>query len=180
MRPIIPTIIIVASLGAVFGFVNPRYEEVKVLQAERAQYQEALNNAQQLQKVRDSLLSTYNALPKNDLEKLKKLLPDHVDNVRLIIDISDIARRYGLSLKSVKNVETNKQNPNGPEIDLNQDLYGSAALNFSVSSPYSNFIAFLKDLEQSLRVVDIESLEFDTKEGSIYDFNLGIKTYWLK
>jgi Tfp pilus assembly protein PilO len=180
MKPIIPTILIIASVAAFFGFVDPRYESVKLLQAEKSQYDEALDNARELRKLRDSLNAVYKTIPLKDLDRLQKFLPDHIDNVRLIIDINDIAKRYGLALKSVKNIDANKTNRENEELGPDQSKYGSTVINFSVLAPYSNFIAFLKDLEQSLRLVDVVSLDFDAKEGSLYDFNLGIKTYWLK
>ena len=51
----------------------------------------------------------------------------------------------------------------------------------TVTASYDNFIAFLKDLEKSLRLVDVVSLTFTAPESSpTYDFTIGLKTYWLK
>jgi hypothetical protein len=36
-----------------------------------------------------------------DVQKLERTLPDNVDNIRLIIDINNIAARHGLTLKNV-------------------------------------------------------------------------------
>jgi Tfp pilus assembly protein PilO len=180
MGRFIPIILIVASVGAFFGFVDPRYEGIKVLRAESAQYGNALDNARKLQEIRDSLRSTYNTIPTKDLDRLKKLLPDHVDNVRLIIDISDIARQYGLTLRSVKNVDAAVVAKERETFDLEESPIGSVTLNFSVDAAYNNFVAFLKDLEASLRIVDITSLSFEVRDVSTYTFDVGIKTYWLK
>ena len=57
---------------------------------------------------------------------------------------------------------------------------GSVELGFTVSASYENFLAFLHDLEHSLRVVDIENLTFQVQpEGTINDYQFNIRTYWL-
>ena len=54
-------------------------------------YNEALNNSKALEDKRDTLTAKYNTIDPNDLIKLQKLLPDNVDNIRLILEIGQIA-----------------------------------------------------------------------------------------
>ena len=53
-------------------------------------------------------------------------------------------------------------------------------MSFKVSAPYENFVKFMKDLEQSLRIVDVTALSFKANANNIYDYSVSIKTYWLK
>ncbi|MFA6536159.1 MAG: type 4a pilus biogenesis protein PilO [Candidatus Paceibacterota bacterium] len=179
MKFIFPTILILASIGAFLGYINPQYQTVKALMGERAGYQEALTNSRALMAKRDELVSTYNTIPGSNISRLEELLPDHVDNVRLIMDLSSIASRYGLTLTNIKNIQSSEAAKG--EITTDSSGIGSATLNFSVSAPYSTFQAFLGDLEKSLRIVDVSSISFSASDGSPnYDFNIGVKTYWLK
>lgn len=147
--------------------------------AERSGYQEALTNSRALMAKRDGLVSTYNTIPGSDIGRLEELLPDHVDNVRLIMDLSSIASRYGLTLTNIRNIQSGEAAKG--EIVAESSGIGSATLNFSVTAPYSTFQAFLADLEKSLRIVDVNSISFSASENSTdYDFNIGVKTYWLK
>jgi len=60
-------------------------------------------------------------------------------------------------------------------------LDGFNGLVIAVLSSYAVFIKFLEDIEKSLRIVDVVSIGFDSKdENDIYDFNVSIRTYWLK
>jgi len=182
MKNLLPIILILASVGAFFTYINPKYQDIKALQAERADYSVALDNSRELLARRDGLVKDYNMIPSEILTRLQKFLPDHVDNVRLIMDISGIAARYDLTLSNIKNLESGKKKETVGSIDIGKgETIGSAVLNFSVTAPYTTFQAFLADLERSLRVVDVVSLSFTADDKSEkYTYNLGIKTYWLK
>ena len=96
MNIIAPLFLILASVGMFYGYIDPNYRGENVsknivnLMAERNQYKFALENSNNLITERNRLVEKNNNFPSNDLERLKKLLPDHIDNVRLIIDIDNI------------------------------------------------------------------------------------------
>jgi hypothetical protein len=48
------------------------------------------------------LTQKYSTIDPVNLDKLTKLLPDNVDNIRLILEIEKIASPYGMILKDVK------------------------------------------------------------------------------
>ena len=100
-RPIFSTILIVLAVVVFFSFVNPTYEEVRALSEESAQFDNALNRSKELQSVRDELLSRYNTFSNENLDRIEKLLPDNLDNVRLILDLDGIASKYGMLIKNV-------------------------------------------------------------------------------
>jgi Tfp pilus assembly protein PilO len=175
-------------------FTNPIYQQIPVLRAEVDSYNEALNNSKALENERDKLTSKFNSINKEDLDKLEKLLPDNIDNIRLILEIEKIASPYGMVLKDVKyNAEesveakpTNaKQAGSGAKSATSKD-YKVLNMEFSVSGTYNNFINFTKDLESNLRIVDISSISFSSEVDSktnptgLYKYNFKIKTYWLK
>lgn len=147
------------------------------MRAEAAEYEEALASFREIQSVRDELTSRYNTFSPDDVTRLERLLPDTVDNVRLVLDINNIAGRYGLVIKNVR-LSSLAKDPNklGPE---NQE-YGTLVLQFGVTASYANFTAFVRDLEDSLRVVDISGISFKTGEGQLTDYDVAVQTYWLK
>jgi len=52
-----------------------------------------------------------------------------------------------------------------------------------VTSAYESLIQFIKDIEKSLRIVDVTEISLipsKTGESNLYEYNIGIKTYWLK
>ncbi len=178
IRVLIPIILVAVAAGLFFGFIDPTYQTIKTLRAEDKTFNEALDQSRELQDIRDMLLSRYNTFSQKDLDRLKKLLPDHVDNVRLILDIDSIASQYNMRTRNVTISGTGSEDSN--VIGANQGVVDSVVLSFSVAATYDNFIRFMKDLEQSLRVVDLTGLSFNVTEGDAFNFNISIKTYWLK
>ena len=135
--------------------------------------------------------------------KLQKLLPNNVDNIRLILEIEQIALPYGMVLKDIKYsaTDTTKSATNG-EVAIVQGGgavqsppkdYGVWDLEFSTVGTYDNFLNFTRDLESNLRIVDISSIQFSSETASessstpnssplleSYKYDFKIKTYWLK
>jgi Tfp pilus assembly protein PilO len=166
-----------ASLGLFFIYVDPTYAIIKEQQIEKADYDRALNNSKQLQAERDKLSEKFNNMDSVDLEDIKKLLPDNIDNVRLIIDIDEMAKKYGMRIRNFKTTT----NEAGDTIGVSNSPYGTLTLDFSTTASYQTFMSFARDLEQSLRLIDIVGVEFGASETSdLYDYKVTVKTYWLK
>ena len=156
-----------------FGFSSPVLDDIKKLRADQAVIQGALDNAKELQGVRDNLLTKKRQISETDSTKIVKMLPDRVDNVRLIIDIDNIASRYGMSLRNVR------INTDGVSEGLNKK-YESVTLSFAVQGSYQTFRQFIADLEKSLRIVDVTNVSFTSGDKDLYDFNIELQTYWIK
>lgn len=198
IKYILSVILVGVGVAIFFTFTDPTYKKISELKDKTASYDDALDNSIMLEKERDKLTAKYNAIDPENLIKIKKFLPDSIDNIRLILEIEKIALPYGMVLKDVKYNPTEKDSAptsSGTEIVQGGQVapsaptdYGSWDLEFSTSGTYNNFINFTKDLESNLRMVDISSVQFlsssDTKSSpsapDVYRFNFKIKTYWLK
>ena len=187
MNLITPIILIIISIGTFFFYVDPNYrgtdlsngaQSIQDLQKEDAQYQASLNNTTAIRMKRQTLMDKESGINPSDLSKLQKLLPDNIDNIKLVIDINQIAQTHNLTLKDIKLDTSIKTNPNKLGVDTSK--HGTVGLSFSVTSSYDNFQNFLTDLEKSLRLVDITDLSVTGNDTGIYDFSVGLKTYWLK
>lgn len=181
MKNTIAIIFIAASLGLFFLFTNKTYQTIKVQKAEVAEYQKALNQSRDILAKRSELADKYNNFKPADLKSLEKLLPNYVDNIKLILDMNGIAKKYGMNLKSIK-VNDGKLDPNvtsNQKIGPSSSSYSSIAMSFKVSASYENFVKFMRDLEQSLRIVDVTSLSFRANPDGVYDYSVSIRTYWL-
>ncbi|MEK7063728.1 MAG: type 4a pilus biogenesis protein PilO [Patescibacteria group bacterium] len=179
MKGIIPIICIVIAGGLFYWYIDPTYAEVRELRAEEATLNQALDRALELQETRDQLLSRYNTFAQLDLERLEKLLPDHVDNVRLVLDLDGIAVKYGMRVRNVTIEDPNKNKKPTDVVGPAESRYESMVISFSVTGNYDTFRQFMLDLERSLRIVDLESLTFSAAENDLYDFSVSLRTYWL-
>lgn len=200
MKFITPIILIGVGITVFLAFSDPLYNDVLQLRAQVASYNEALSNSKALENERDKLTAKYNSINPENLTKLQKFLPENIDNIRLILEIEQIATPYAMSLKDIKYNTTNTAtaptvlgfNQGGMVSAKNSPKdYGIWDLEFSTSGSYNNFLNFTKDLERNLRIVDISSIEFASGAGTTphsavntstenYKYNFKIKTYWLK
>lgn len=188
---ILPTILIVLAIVGFIVFINPIYVDISAKNEKIASYNEALDNSKALEAERDKLTQKYNSFNPDNLSKLQKLLPDSVDNIRLILEIGEVAKPYGMLLKDVKydteSKDSSISNLKAGESPSQKD-YGIWNLEFGTQGTYSNFVNFIKDLENNLRIVDISSIQFSSSTGiglnpalsESYKYTFKIKTYWLK
>ena len=163
MRFFIPIILLAVSFSAFVWFIDPAYQTIKELTRDAAVFDEALGNSKELQAIRDRVLSEFNAITPNDRDLLLKLLPNTVDNVRLVRDIDGIASRHNMTLRSVR-VELGEDDRSvGPSVRI----YGTATVSFAVSAQYRPFLSFLAELERSLRLVDIIHIAFVSSDQDV-------------
>ncbi len=190
MKNIIATILFATSVGLFFLFTNPLYvgkgdtsddiseKGVKELLKRKSEYETAKNNSGKILKKRDELIEQRNSFSQNDRKNIVQLIPDNIDNVQLILDLNGIAKRYGMLLKGIR-IEQGSTLKEG-QIGVNKDQLSSISVSFKVAATYETFVKFLQDLETSLRIVDVTKLSFKPTDTGVYNFDITIKTYWLK
>lgn len=179
MKFLLPAFFLLVSFGLFFLYIDTAYQNVKFLQTEQTSFNDALQKSKELQAIRDVLLSKYNTFSSVDLDRLEKMLPDNIDNVRLVLEIDSIATKYGTRISAVE-IDSDI----GPEgvIGATGEGHETVILSFRLTAAYDDFVRFLKDLESSLRIVDITAINFASANdfSGVYNYNVSIKTYWLK
>lgn len=188
----IKTILSILGLGiagaSLFLYTQPTFEGVQALEAQIGQYNQALEKAAELQALKQSLLSRYNAFNPSDVDRLHKLLPDHVDNVRLVLDLDNLASRHGMTIQNVTLSNPTATDDKGAigAIGSGRQKFNSLTLKFATRGTYANFKGFIEDLERSLRIVDLVSLSLQEADNQVggqeprYRYDITIRTYWLK
>ncbi len=191
MNFILPIILIASSIGVFFGYVDPNYKGtaaqssadyttagVVFLKDELAKYDNIVNSSTQIVDKRDVLVAKKNTISETDKTRLERLLPSNIDNIRLIIEISKIAEGRNLVAKNISVGDMTQTTSN--TIGTDNTPYGTLSLKFTVNSSYDNFLNFLQDLENNLRLVDVTNISFNATDSGFYDFNVNLNTYWLK
>ncbi len=180
-RFLLPLALFAAAVGLFVLYTNPTYQTIKTLGVEQASYDDALAKSSELHAVRDQLLAKRATFAQADIDKLQHVLPDNVDNIRLIIDINNIASRHGLSLANVAlgEVSGGSTAASAAAVGASGSPIGSVTVGFSLVANYDNYLAFLQDLEHSLRIVDIEKISFRADGGVLNTYTFQVRTYWL-
>jgi Tfp pilus assembly protein PilO len=196
MNFILPIFLIISSIGIFLGYVDPNYKgggstisntistssdylsySVLELRNELSKFEDISTKSNTIISERDNLVKKSNQITTLDKNRLSKFLPDNIDNIRLIIEISDMASARGLVAKNISVLDSKKKTDS---VNMDTSSYGTLLVKFSVNATYDNFLIFLKDLESNLRILDITDISFSSTDVGFYDFNIGLKTYWLK
>lgn len=201
MKFLFPITFLLIAGALFFVIVDPLYKEVDTLRADVATYNTALTNANTLARTRDDLTARYDKLTDDEKNRLEHFLPNTVNNIKFILEIEQTANTHSMPLKDIKfdaQAPTEKDaTPAKATVVSASDPnaskpYGIFPIEFSTEGNYDTFVAFLKDVEHNLRLVDIRSVSFAVpapivgKPGagaidpSIYKYDLKVETYWLK
>lgn len=189
--------IIIAALAVLLYmfFTNGQYQSLQSLQVKQTSLNEALDNAKQYREIGSDLTTKYQSIDQKQVVRLKTLVPDSVETVRLIKDMSEIIAISGMTLKKVdynpEQLTKKTETAVGTPVATNpKDLlpYGSYVIRFSMTGTYQNFISFLQSVERSLRILDITGVAFGTPSDKgdsktpvdIYEYSITVQTYWLK
>ena len=190
-RNLTATILIVLAIALYFTYTSGVWNDAVAIKSVNDQYSGAITNAEQLISVRDKVLKSYNNISADDRDNLDKIIPNTVDNIRLIINLNSVALQHGFSLKNItastKTSSTNSSNNSPVSMNSNSQSFNisiptldTVAVSFSASAPYQQFISFMQDLEASLRIMDITHLTVTANDTGTYDFSVQLNTYWLR
>jgi Tfp pilus assembly protein PilO len=171
-------LLLAMSVGSFFLYTNKEYKEIETLKKESAAYDLALEKAKEALQKKDILQEKYNMFTVEDFDQLQKMLPDTVDNIRLLLDINQVASNYGTSISGIK-VDTEPANTSAGQA-TEAKPFGGITIHFKVSMNYENFQRFLKDIEHNLRITDITALTFGAPVSGQYAYDVTLRTYWLK
>ncbi len=201
MKAIISIILIAASIAFFVFFTKPQWTELKANRLEVEKLNIAQENAKKLKARIDGLSKIRSSITDQDHEKIKKMIPDNVENVKLIIDfdnmLQDLVAQNKTEALYKSAGDTGKISIDNPKITQGTTVLdgtfdatqlGVADFSFSVSLTYQDFLDFLRRIENSTRVFDVESISFSAPNASgvkdpnniVYTFNIALKTYWLK
>lgn len=197
-------VLIVSSIWLVVGFIRPQFGELDQTTLSIEERRQTLLDAERVIERRDRIMTEYASISDEEVQRMRVILPDVIDPVRLALDLSVLSKAYDLEMTDidVSGVETAMSATNEPQqvVMYAEDgsvigqgfdyssvpLFVTASVKASFVGSYDSFIAFLLDLEKSLKLMDIESLEVsaDTSASSsdndseyTYQFATSLRLY---
>ena len=97
---IIFSIIRIAAGVLIFVFlVLPIKTQVDDLKSKKTELNTTESNAREFAALGQDVIGRFQSLDPAQVERLKKMIPDTVDNVRFVNDVNGIAKRSGMILK---------------------------------------------------------------------------------
>lgn len=196
MNRIIPILLLAASAWIFVGVIRPQFTKVGETNQLITERQQTLDDAEKVIERRDAIMTEYASISDEEIDRLKVLMPDRIDVVRLILDVSRLAEGYSLRVKNVSAGDITSQTgvprragavaEDGTPIVVEGveqgPLYEPAAIGFQMSGTYNAFVAFITDLEQSLKLVDIDLLSVNARntnedDEDVYGYDVTMRVY---
>ncbi len=215
MKTILSIIFFAASIATTMMFIVPQYmcdkstcayDGIKKLRLNKIEYSSAMKSAQDLESRRTSLSERYNSISAEERQRLEDMLPNNVDNIKLVLELETLAKKYGLVIESPKletKIESTKTdtptNSQGQAIRADSGgtpslPYGTFTLDFTVRATYANAKLLVSDIERNLRLIEPVALTIKVPGPSdvasttkktvypegVYDITMRAVIYYLK
>ena len=178
-KGIISIVFLAAAIATFFGLTKPLYNEIKDLKVQKSSFEEALSDSKQIQETRDILLSQYNKISQENLDRLNKILPAQAGSMKFILEMESIVQKNGMTMK---NIDIKEKGETSEKVNFGAEIKSWETVSFSLklSGSYKSFYSFLKDMEKNLRLTDISAITFSTGETDFYEFIVEGAFYWKK
>ena len=172
MKPIITIICLVGSLGILFFAAWPEYQELRESMAYADVKEEDLQNMINYNQTLESIVSRIENDYEDQFNKVKESIPDDHYMPSFFAELRRISYRTGVRVESLGNFSVGQGDREINEIETSLNVQGD----------YSNFKSFIKALERSGRIIEVESVSIegastDPDERSILRYNVQILTY---
>ena len=207
-NPIFSISIIILSLGFSFFYVKPEYDAVQTRKNDIVMLGETLQSAGQISSLIDQTNTTLNSIDPQKLSRFSVFLPETTDPLVLANNIQHMALVHGILLGkiAVEQPDASSQSSTndgvtitsapspagGVGIVASTAKYVTTKTSFGFTTTNDSFRAFLKDMENSLDIMNITSLTFAPTVSTVstsknkgpvaprYDYSIEIETYSLK
>ncbi len=170
-----------AAIALFWFWTRPYLDEIDGLKTNQSVLQKALEDSKELQKARDVLLEKYNSITTEDLERLSKIIPSDPQTTKILVQLENVAGREGVTVKNF-NSTANQSAPRQPSSQTLESVPvpDISTLDMSIAASYESMKSFLGELQKSLRVIDIDNLNFSAAEKNFYEITIKALTYFKK
>lgn len=188
MKSFIPFIIIGVCAGMFFVYMKPTYSKISERKMKYEEYETVLNKVKEIKDKRDALSAKYNSVSQEDLDKLTKMIPEKLVPEYFANDLNAMASRNGMRISQI-DVSAPQTVPEGvtQEAPIGGDKFVPTTARFTVSGRYEQFVTFLKELESSLRLMDVTAVSIksagankDRPSDITLSYSLEVRTYSVK
>lgn len=172
IKHVIGIVLLLVGAGAVYLFALPGLEDARAMQESVGVLESLISKTEELNSVGSAVIERYQTVEDRDLRRVNALVPDKIDNVKLILEIQKLAERFGLSVQRIDVSGTGVKDYAGQVINI-------VSFDAEILGFYNDFVDFMEELELSERIIDPSSISFQALDSeSGFSFNLSVDTYW--
>ncbi|MBU1178794.1 hypothetical protein KKB69_00420 [Patescibacteria group bacterium] len=177
MRNIISLLFIGAAIAMFLTWTNPYLKEIEELRGQRLAFNEILDTSRQLVELRDNLLSKFNLITADELSKFSKIIPEKSESINFVFQLSNVAEAKGVIIKNINFYEAVSADSSSSSVDSD---YKKLNIDAFFLGSYEGFKALVEEIENSLRLVDINKIIFSADKENLYEFTIKATAYFKK
>lgn len=192
MRTLTPLLSLLIAVLLYFFFTQPAFTEVTELKGEIDEYEDATESYLEFSSLLEQKLSVKRNRSAAENERLERLLPDDVDETRILVDLEAMAESHNMLFGNVE-VKTGEEAQFSVQEEGSEDEFVdeferpavrgfglvSTEITFEVIGTYEQFKELLSDIEESLTLLEVTKITLNATEGSFQQFAVTIRTYAL-
>lgn len=180
MKPFLTILFIAGAIGLLWGLAFPQWSQVVVLRDEARALENAVKEGDQAITFMNELLERRNKISEADLQKLSRMIPSGSTKEFVLLELDGIASRSkvfltSLNFSDVARVSRDKEVGLGITPGALQELGAS----FTVLGSYEEFRAFLSALENTIRLTDVDTINFSSDSVNLFQFSLQAHSYYV-
>jgi cell division protein FtsB len=181
-KTILKLLLLVSTFAVYYLIISPLYtgtgsiwqpsQSVQQLSSLNQQYDDTLVEANTLRQQAESLKSQYTQVSEDQKKLMETMVPQSIDKVRLLSEVSSIIKQTGLATKDLTVTDDTSF----------IDHTGAVGVTFTVKTNYDTFKTLMDKFEKSLRLFSINSVTFTTPqtEGDLTQYTVHLQTYYIK
>lgn len=173
-RNIFGSLVIALVLFSFWPFVVGRYQQVGALRQALAERQALVDEREAaLENFTEELDRFQSRLSGDDLDKFSAMVPENKSTAELLSTLDALANGTGMRLLEAGISEASS--------GRSQDVTKTLTINMQLEGRYASFKSYLSQLEQSVRLLDVQTLEMSSSDivGEIR-FSVQAKAYFLQ
>ncbi len=183
LRTLTPVFAIIIAIVVYFFFSKPIFEEIILIKEDVKKFETAIAKADDVQSELRALIAKKNSYGMIELGRLDALMPDRVDEVKLLADLKEMSRSLNILMG---NFEVSRQttlvddSASGADVSLVNyaDMYYSD-ISFSIIGTYEKLKQLLMNIERSLTLLDVINVTLGTSGADLMQFDITVRTYAL-
>jgi len=186
-KSIIIIILIAIFVGIILLLDWPGVKDILSIQEEINHYSNLIEEKRELVSKTEQLKQAYDS-KQEDIKKVYYVLPKEKQIPELIVQFEALASGNGLILedlsiqKKKRAQETKKEEEQKTREAVLQEVE-TLKISLKVTGTYLSFESFLKTLESNVRIMDIQSIDFTSKESKeeeslFLNFDVELEAYY--
>ncbi|MEZ4195393.1 MAG: hypothetical protein R3B53_03325 [Candidatus Paceibacterota bacterium] len=169
------------AIGIIVTYIQPTFTEIKNRQDEITQTKEELAKVNAVNQRLNLLYSSVNEIPQTDRLALATYIPDELDEVKVLRDLSIISGQARLLVTNLKYSKTGSRSSGQTDTtNATVPLPKVHSFDLSFTSPYESLKEFLSLLEKNNYPLDITEASIAQEDSGQMDVVLKINTYSVK